>query len=208
MLTVKALDFSCTLSNTTGKSSFKRNQVSLTPVVLLFWGCASLFKQHPQTISLLGQKQYMEATCCDKQDVHQDVGFKRRDYRAVPTGLKRHNRVHGGCSCHVESGNARSAASPPNRHVLSAFSDGDGHWTAHKDARRNHTLLSSFLRPARRRRKVYLHGGARSTDTGGERHAGTKQLPWRKCWRKSSPLYCSELLVRIFTVPLIDSPGP
>lgn len=80
----------------------------------------------------------MEATCCDKQDVHQDVGFKQRDYRAVPLWAETGDNRTGStvaARCQVEaSGDARStpraAAAAQNHDVLTAFSDGDGHWTS------------------------------------------------------------------------------
>lgn len=51
---------------------------------------------------------------------------------------------------------------------------------------------------------------ARFAEPGAERHAGQNMFllcPSVCVWKACLPLYCSELPVRIFTVPLIDSPG-
>lgn len=66
------------------------------------------FKQDHQIICMILQIHHMEVTCCNRQDVLQDVGFERPDYRAAPTTWC-HNHRPASARAHVEGGNALPA---------------------------------------------------------------------------------------------------
>lgn len=58
-----------------------------------------------------------------------------------------------------------------------------------------------------RRKFIYVfHRPLSFSQAGGDRHGAGNMLG--RGAGGSLPLYCSELPVRIFTVPLMDSPGP
>lgn len=178
----------------------------------------------PKKFRWFCQKQFVEATCCHEQDVVQDVAFC--DSRADTNYLKWHNQprarphVEGWKrSVHSQRGTTkiRDGAYAPHfsrSHNKRAAELAEKKNTQQPGGCEFSAFSASSSCPPSRRKSLFASGlWRRATLTRAARGTPAERkmflsLCLRHVRKGSLPLYCNECAVRIFTVPLMDSPGP